>query len=163
MAIGGTILKQYDELAKRMTGKFAKIWVAAELILFVMLGSVVDIRHVKGVGLAVILLIFAALVFRSLGVLVSLIRTPLSRKERIFCIIAGIPKATVQAAIGAIPLAAGLAAGNMILTASVLSILITAPLGAVGIEVGHKKLLERHQKLTGIIHDKASEVHEPID
>ncbi|NLO35883.1 MAG: sodium:proton antiporter [Clostridiaceae bacterium] len=143
MAIGGAILKMYDKLARRLTGKFAKIWVAAELILFVMLGAVVDIEHVRGVGLAVVLLIVVALVFRSLGVLVSLVRTPLSRKERLFCVIAGIPKATVQAAIGALPLAAGLAAGNTILTASVLAILISAPLGAVGIELGHKKLLER--------------------
>ncbi len=143
MAIGGAILKTYDKLAKRITGKFAKIWVAAELVLFVMLGAIVDIGHVRGVGLSVVLLIAAALVFRSLGVLVSLLRTPLSRKERLFCVIAGIPKATVQAAIGALPLAAGLAAGNTILTASVLAILISAPLGAVGIELGHKKLLER--------------------
>lgn len=144
MAIGGTLLKAYGKLAKRITGKFAKIWVAAELILFVMLGAVVDIRHVTGVGIAALLLILVALAFRSLGVLVSLIRTPLNRKERIFCIIAGIPKATVQAAIGAIPLAAGLAAGNTILTASVLSILISAPLGAVAIELGYKKLLDKN-------------------
>ncbi|MBN1624745.1 MAG: cation:proton antiporter [Clostridia bacterium] len=145
MAIGGTILKTYGVLAKRVTGKFAKVWVIAELILFVMLGSVVDIGHVKGVGIAAILLIIIALVFRSIGVLVCLIKTPLSRRERIFCIIAGIPKATVQAAIGAIPLAAGLAAGNTILAASVLAILISAPLGAVGIELGYKKLLESQQ------------------
>jgi len=143
MAIGGAILKTYDKLAKRITGKFAKIWVAAELVLFVMLGAIVDIGHVRGVGLSVVLLIVAALVFRSLGVLASLLKTPLSPKERLFCVIAGIPKATVQAAIGALPLAAGLAAGNTILTASVLAILISAPLGAVGIELGHKKLLER--------------------
>lgn len=147
MAIGGTIQKAYGKLAKRITGKFAKIWVAAELILFVMLGSVVDIRHVRGVGIAALLLILAALVFRSIGVLVSLIRTRLSHKERIFCIIAGIPKATVQAAIGAMPLAAGLTAGNTILTVSVLAILLSAPLGAVGIELGYKKLLERKQPL----------------
>ncbi len=147
MAIGGTIQKAYGKLAKRITGKFAKIWVAAELILFVMLGSVVDIRHVRGVGIAALLLILAALVFRSIGVLVSLIRTQLSHKERIFCIIAGIPKATVQAAIGAMPLAAGLTAGNTILTVSVLAILLSAPLGAVGIELGYKKLLERKQPL----------------
>lgn len=143
MAIGGAILKSYETLAKRITGKFSKIWVAAELILFVMLGAVVDIEHVRGVGLSVVLLILAVLVFRSLGVVVSLARTQLTRKERLFCMIAGIPKATVQAAIGALPLAAGLAAGNTILTASVLSILISAPLGAVGIEITYKRLLMR--------------------
>lgn len=143
MAIGGAILKSYETLAKRITGKFSKIWVAAELILFVMLGAVVDIEHVQGVGLAVVLLILAALIFRSIGVVISLLRTQLTRKERLFCIVAGIPKATVQAAIGALPLAAGLAAGHTILTASVLSILISAPLGAVGIEMGYKRLLDR--------------------
>jgi NhaP-type Na+/H+ or K+/H+ antiporter len=143
MAIGGAILKSYETLAKRIAGKFSKLWVAAELILFVMLGAVVDIEHVQGVGLAVVLLILAVLVFRSLGVVVSLLKTQLTRKERLFCVIAGIPKATVQAAIGALPLAAGLAAGNTILAASVLSILISAPLGAVGIEIGYKKLLNR--------------------
>jgi solute carrier family 9B (sodium/hydrogen exchanger), member 1/2 len=142
MAIGGTILKSYEILAKRISGKFSKIWVAAELLLFVMLGTVVDINHAQGFGLAVVLVILVALVFRSTGVYFSLLKTSLDRKERLFCIISGIPKATVQAAIGAIPLALGLAAGNTILTAAVLSILITAPIGAVAMEFSYKKLLD---------------------
>jgi NhaP-type Na+/H+ or K+/H+ antiporter len=146
MAIGGTILKSYDVLAKRIDGKFAKIWVAAELLLFVMLGAAVDITHVRGIGLAVVLVIVAALAVRSLGVLVSLIKTPLSARERLFCIIAGIPKATVQAAIGALPLAAGVAAGNTILAASVLAILISAPLGAIGIDQASRRLLNRESQ-----------------
>jgi NhaP-type Na+/H+ or K+/H+ antiporter len=143
MAVGGAILKSYEILAKRITGKFSKIWVAAELILFVMLGSAVDIGHMRGAGLSAVILILAALLCRSIGVMICLIRTPLNRKERAFCIIASLPKATVQAAIGAVPLAYGLSSGNIILMISVLSILISAPLGAVGIQLSYTKLLER--------------------
>ena len=143
MAVGGAILKSYEILAKRITGKFSKIWVAAELILFVMLGSAVDIGHMRGAGLSAVTLILAALLCRSIGVMICLIRTPLNRKERAFCIIASLPKATVQAAIGAVPLAYGLSSGNIILMISVLSILISAPLGAVGIQLSYTKLLER--------------------
>ena len=142
MAVGGAILKSYEILAKRITGKFSKIWVAAELILFVMLGSAVDIGHMRGAGLSAVILILAALLCRSIGVMICLIRTPLNRKERAFCIIASLPKATVQAAIGAVPLAYGLSSGNIILMISVLSILISAPLGAVGIQLSYTKLLE---------------------
>lgn len=143
MAVGGAILKSYEILAKRITGKFSKIWVAAELILFVMLGSAVDIGHMRGAGLSAVILILAALLCRSIGVMICLIRTPLNRKERAFCIIASLPKATVQAAIGAVPLAYGLSSGSIILMISVLSILISAPLGAVGIQLSYTKLLER--------------------
>jgi len=143
MAVGGAILKSYEILAKRITGKFSKIWVAAELILFVMLGSAVDIGHMRGAGLSAVTLILAALLCRSIGVMICLIRTPLNRKERAFCIIASLPKATVQAAIGAVPLAYGLSSGSIILMISVLSILISAPLGAVGIQLSYTKLLER--------------------
>ena len=143
MAVGGAILKSYEILAKRITGKFSKIWVAAELILFVMLGSAVDIGHMRGAGLSAVILILAALLCRSIGVMICLIRTPLNRKERAFCIIASLPKATVQAAIGTVPLAYGLSSGNIILMISVLSILISAPLGAVGIQLSYTKLLER--------------------
>ena len=143
MAVGGAILKSYEILAKRITGKFSKIWVAAELILFVMLGSAVDIGHMRGAGLSAVILILAALLCRLIGVMICLIRTPLNRKERAFCIIASLPKATVQAAIGAVPLAYGLSSGSIILMISVLSILISAPLGAVGIQLSYTKLLER--------------------
>lgn len=134
IALGGTILKTYELLAKRVTGKFGKIWIAAELLLFVLIGAAVDIRYALSAGLMVIVVILGALLLRSAGVLVSLLGSPLTRRERLFCIVAYLPKATVQAAIGAIPLAAGLIAGNTILTAAVLAILITAPLGAVGID-----------------------------
>ena len=143
IAISGTILKKYEFLAKRISGKFSKIWVASELILFVLLGAAVDIRHMGTAGISIIILIFAALSFRSIGVLVSLLGTNLSKRERVFCIISYIPKATVQAAIGSIPLSVGVAAGNTILAASVIAILVTAPLGAVGIEFTYKRLLEK--------------------
>ncbi len=142
MAIGGTVLKRYEILARRISGKFGKIWVAAELILFVLLGAAVDVRYALGAGLAVAALILLALVVRAVGVLLSVSKTRLSGRERVFCVIAYTPKATVQAAIGALPLAAGVAAGNMILTTAVVSIMICAPLGAIAIEATYKKLLE---------------------
>lgn len=143
IAISGAILKSYETLARRISGKFSKIWVAAELLLFVLLGAVVDLSYVSGAGLAIIAVIAIALLFRAMGVVLSVSRTELSWRERIFCVIAYLPKATVQAAIGAIPLAAGVAAGNIILTAAVMAILISAPLGAVGIEFSHSHLLQR--------------------
>ena len=145
IAISGAILKFYEPLARRLTGKFSKIWVAAELLLFVMLGAVVDIGQIRGSGLLLIVIIAAGLVLRSLGVFICVLRTKLSRNERVFCAIAYLPKATVQAAIGALPLAAGVASGSLILTAAVLAILICAPLGSIGIEMTYKRLLERHQ------------------
>lgn len=134
MALGGTILKAYDLLARRITGKFGKIWVAAELLLFVLVGAAVDISHAARAGFAVLAVIIGALLLRSAGVLLSLAGSRLTRHERLFCVVAYLPKATVQAAIGAVPLAAGLAAGNTILAAAVLAILLTAPLGAMGID-----------------------------
>jgi len=143
MALGGTILKTYGILAKRITGKFSKVWVAAELVLFVLVGAAVDIRYAYGAGIAAILVIFGALIFRMAGVFLSLIRSGLTFREAIFCNIGYLPKATVQAAVGAIPLAAGVAAGNIILSVAVLSIIITAPLGAIGIDLSYKKLLKK--------------------
>ncbi len=142
MALGGTVLKMQEVVAKRISGKFSKIWVAAELILFVLVGAAVDIRYVYTAGLAAVLAIFGALIFRSVGVCVSLIKSGLNAKEALFCNIGHLPKATVQAAVGAIPLAAGISAGNIILSVAVLSILITAPLGALGIDLTYKKLLK---------------------
>ncbi len=142
MALGGTILKQYGDLAKRLSNKFSKIWVAAELMLFVLVGATVDINYATKAGFAALALIAIALIIRIFGVLVCLVKTGLSMKERVFCAIAYLPKATVQAAIGGLPLAAGVGAGNTILTSAVLAILITAPLGAIGIDASYKKLLE---------------------
>lgn len=143
MALGGTILKQYDILAKRLSGKFSKIWVAAELMLFVLVGATMDISYVAKAGVAAAALIFVALLIRICGVFVCLAKTQISTKERLFCAIAYLPKATVQAAIGGLPLTAGVAAGNTILTVAVLSILITAPLGAIGVDATYKKMLTR--------------------
>lgn len=141
MALGGTILKKNDVLAKRLSSKFSKIWVAAELMLFVLVGATVDISYVTKAGVSAIALILIALAIRICGVLVCLFKTKLKTKERLFCSIAYLPKATVQAAIGGLPLASGVTAGNTILTVAVLAILITAPLGAIGVDSSYKKLL----------------------
>jgi len=143
MTLGGTILKSYELLARRISGKFSKIWVAAELVLFVLVGAEVDVRYAAGAGLAVVALILGGLVFRAIGTWLSVSGAGLSGKEKLFSVIAYLPKATVQAAIGALPLAAGVAAGNIILTAAVVAILIAAPLGAIGIEKTYQRLLER--------------------
>ena len=143
MAFSATILSTYEVLAKRITGKFSKIWVAAEVLLFVLVGAAVDISYLKGAGIASIVFILSALAFRIVGVNVSLLGTSLDKKERIFCSIAYLPKATVQAAIGAVPLAAGVGAGNLILTVAVVAILISAPLGAIGVDNTYKNLLHK--------------------
>ena len=147
MALGGTLLKGYEMLARRIIGKFSKIWVGAEILLFVMVGAAVEIQALRGVGLKSVLLILIALLFRTIGVFISLMKTNLNRKERLFTAIAYLPKATVQAAIGTIPLTQGVAAGNTILSMAVLAIMLTAPLGALGIDRLHKKLLTRDTNL----------------
>lgn len=143
MALGGTILKQYDVLAKRLSDRFSKIWVAAELMLFVLVGATVDISYAAKAGISVVALIFAALAVRVCGVFVCLFKTKLNPKEKLLCAIAYLPKATVQAAIGGLPMAAGVEAGNAILTVAVLAILITAPLGAIGIDASYKRMLAK--------------------
>ena len=142
MALGGTILNQYELLAKRLRGKFSKIWVAAEIILFVLVGAAVNVNYIFDVGLVAVLVILLALVFRIVGVNLCLLKTKLNLRERLFCSIAYIPKATVQAAIAAIPLANGVNAGQTILAVGVLAILITAPLGAIGIDLTYQRLLK---------------------
>ena len=136
-------LKSTALVSKRLSEKFGKLWLAAEVILFVLVGAAVDIRYMLGAGIAAVVMIITALLFRTAGVLICLIKTPLSAKERLFCVIAYLPKATVQAAIGSVPLAAGLPSGNIILSVAVLAIIITAPLGALGIDSSYKKLLEK--------------------
>ena len=138
-------MKSTESVSKRLSAKFGKLWIDAELILFVLVGAAVDIRYTMGAGLAAIGLILAVLVFRSAGVLLCMIGTPLNFKERLFCVIAYLPKATVQAAIGAVPLSLGLPCGNIVLSVAVLSIVITAPLGAFGMELSYKKLLEKEE------------------
>lgn len=136
-------MRSTDSVSKRLSEKFGKLWLAAEVILFVLVGAAVDIRYTLGAGLAAVAMIFIALVFRSVGVLLCLIKTPLNFKERMFCVIAYIPKATVQAAIGSVPLALGLPCGSIVLSVAVLSIIITAQLGAFGMDISYKKLLQK--------------------
>lgn len=134
--------KTTGEVHARLSEKFGKLWIAAELILFVLVGAAVDIRYVSETGLAAVLMVFAALIFRAAGVVLCLAGTKLSRRERLFCVIAYLPKATVQAAIGSVPLAVGLPCGKIVLSVAVLAILITAPLGALGMDAAYRKLLK---------------------
>ena len=134
--------KTTGEVRERLSEKFGKLWIAAELILFVLVGAAVDIRYVSETGLAAVLMVFAALIFRAAGVVLCLAGTKLSRRERLFCVIAYLPKATVQAAIGSVPLAMGLPCGKIVLSVAVLAILITAPLGALGMDAAYRKLLK---------------------
>lgn len=135
-------LKSTAFVSKRLSEKFGKLWLAAEVMLFVLVGAAVDIRYTLKAGVAAIIMILAALVFRSIGVLLCVAGTKLTWKERLFCVIAYLPKATVQAAIGSVPLAAGLSCGNIVLSVAVMAIVITAPLGALGIDSSYKKLLK---------------------
>lgn len=134
--------KTTGEVRARLSEKFGKLWIAAELILFVLVGAAVDIRYVSETGLAAVLMVFEALIFRAVGVVLCLAGTKLSRRERLFCVIAYLPKATVQAAIGSVPLAMGLPCGKIVLSVAVLAILITAPLGALGMDAAYRKLLK---------------------
>lgn len=141
MSMGATIYKKSIDTAKHLSLKFSKLWVAAEILLFALVGATVDLSYALSSGFAVIIVIFSSLIFRMLGVSLCMVKTKLSMKEIVFCMIAYMPKATVQAAIGSIPLAMGLACGNIVLTVAVLAILITAPLGAFAIDLTYKKLL----------------------
>ena len=135
-------LKSTAFVSKRLSEKFGKLWLAAEVMLFVLVGAAVDIRYTLKAGVAAIIMILAALVFRSIGVLLCVAGTKLTWKERLFGVIAYLPKATVQAAIGSVPLAAGLSCGNIVLSVAIMAIVITAPLGALGIDSSYKKLLK---------------------
>ncbi len=139
-------IKNPKAVTTRLSEKFGKLWLAAEVVLFVMVGAAVDIRYTFNAGIAAVGMIFAALLFRAIGVVLCLIGTTLSFKERFFCVIAYLPKATVQAAIGSVPLSMGLPCGTIVLTIAVLGILITAPLGAIGIDLSYKKLLKIEKK-----------------
>lgn len=135
-------LKSTPSVSRRLSEKFGKLWLAAEVILFVLVGAAVDIRYTLQAGLAAVAMIALALVFRSLGVFLCMLGTRLSGKERLFCIIAYLPKATVQAAIGSVPLSLGLPCGQIVLTVAVVAILITAPLGALGMDATYRILLK---------------------
>ena len=142
MAMGLMIKRQKQVLATRLSSKFDKFWVVAEVFLFVLVGASVAIDSLKSAGVSAVILICGVLVFRMLGVLICLVATPLSMKERVFAMLAYTPKATVQAAIGGIPLAMGLSCGDIVLTVSVVAILLTAPIGAFAIDLTYKKLLQ---------------------
>lgn len=134
------------KVTSRLQEKYGKLWIAAEVILFVLVGAAVDIRYTLEAGLGAVLMIAVGLLFRCVGVWLCILRTNLNGKERLYCIIAYLPKATVQAAIGSVPLALGLACRNTVLSVAVLSILITAPLGAIGMDLTYKKLLVKKER-----------------
>ena len=136
-------VKSTTFVSKRLSEKFGKLWIAAEVILFVLVGAAVDIRYMAKAGVMALLMIGVALLFRAVGVCICMLGTKLTWKERVFCIIAYLPKATVQAAIGSVPLAAGLSCGTLVLSVAVMAIVITAPIGALGIDSTYKHLLEK--------------------
>lgn len=136
-------LKSTAFVSKRLSEKFGKLWLAAEVMLFVLVGAAVDIRYTLSAGIAAVFMILIALAFRAGGVLVCTAKTKLNWRERLFCVIAYLPKATVQAAIGSVPLASGLDCGKIVLSVAVLAIIITAPLGALGIDSTYKRFLEK--------------------
>lgn len=143
MSMGIALQKKRPVVAERLSVKYSKLWVAAEILLFVLVGATVDVSYALAAGASAILLIFGVLLFRMAGVFLCMLKTRLSGKERLFCMIAYMPKATVQAAIGGVPLALGLGCGKIVLTVAVLAILITAPLGAFGVDMTYRKLLPR--------------------
>jgi NhaP-type Na+/H+ or K+/H+ antiporter len=137
--------KSISEVSARLSEKFGKLWIGAEVMLFVLVGATVDVRYTLTAGISALLMIFIALTFRAVGVVLCMVGTELNAKERLFCVIAYLPKATVQAAIGSVPLSLGLPCGKIILSVAVMAILITAPLGAIGIDKSFDKLLV-HEK-----------------
>lgn len=143
MSMGIMLGQRIPVVSKRLSAKYDSLWVGAELLLFVLVGAMVNVAYVAYAGVAAILLILGAMVFRMAGVFASVLGTKLNGKERAFCMLAYTPKATVQAAIGGVPLAMGLACGETVLTVAVLAILITAPFGAIAIDCTYKKWLQR--------------------
>ena len=141
MCLGIAIRKSDVDMAKKLSGQYDKLWTVTEVFLFVLVGASVVIDHAKEAGIKAVILILVVILFRMIGVFVCVIKTKLSIKEKLFCMIAYTPKATVQAAIGGLPLAMGLPSGELILTISVVAILLTAPLGAFGIDLTYKKIL----------------------
>lgn len=138
-------IKSVKSVSERLSQKFGKLWIAAEILLFVLVGAAVDVRYTLTAGLPAVAMIFIALAFRAVGVAVCMIGTELTLKEKLFCVIAYLPKATVQAAIGSVPLSLGLPCGKIVLSIAVLAILITAPLGAIGIDMTSQKVLKREE------------------
>ena len=150
ISFGAVVFAKHEVCAKRLSGKFSKLWVFAEILLFVLVGAEVNIGYALNNCGIIICVIILALVFRMAGVFLCVAFSKLNMKERLFCMIAYSPKATVQAAIGAVPLAMGLACGQIVLTAAVLAILITAPLGAFLSDLTYKKLLTKTTVSDGV-------------
>lgn len=145
MFIGVALQKYRNHTAKQLSQKYNKLWVGAEVLLFVLVGATVNVGYLGNVGVKALLVIIGALVFRMAGVFVCLIGTKFDKKERLFTMMAYTPKATVQAAIGGIPLAMGLACGDIVLTVAVLAIVLTAPLGAFAIDSSYRRFLKKEQ------------------
>ncbi|WAW14866.1 cation:proton antiporter [Peptostreptococcus equinus] len=143
MSMGMVINRKNPNLASKLANKYNKIWVGADVMLFVLVGATVDMKYVMASGGLACILVVGALLFRMVGVLLCLVKTKVRKNERAFCMLAYTPKATVQAAIGAIPLSMGLPCGQVVLTVAVVSILLTAPFGAFIIDKTYKKLLTR--------------------
>lgn len=143
MGMGLGLQRRRGEVALRLSSKFSKLWVAAEVALFVLVGAAVDLKYAAAAGVGAVLAVLGALCFRSLGVAVCVARSGFSGKEKLFCILSYLPKATVQAAIGGVPLAMGLACGQVVLTVAVIAILVTAPLGAAAIDLSYRRLLSK--------------------
>jgi NhaP-type Na+/H+ or K+/H+ antiporter len=142
VAIAACIYGKHPELAKRISGKFTKFWVAAEIILFVLVGSTLDVRYAFTAGIGAIFVVRGAMLFRMAGGFLCMLKTNLCPRERLFCMLAYVPKATVQAAVGGVPLSFGLACGNDVLTLAAVAIMVTAPLGAIFIDKTYKRLVE---------------------
>lgn len=143
MGMGLGLQRRRGEAALRLSSKFSKLWVAAEVALFVLVGAAVDLKYAAAAGVGAVLAVLGALCFRSLGVAVCVAGSGFSGKEKLFCILSYLPKATVQAAIGGVPLAMGLACGQVVLTVAVIAILVTAPLGAAAIDLSYRRLLSK--------------------
>lgn len=143
MGAGVGLQRWRGVVAPRLSAKFSKLWVGAEVLLFVLVGAEVDVSYAAAAGVAAVVTVLGALCFRAVGVCLCLFKTPVPARERLFCVIAYLPKATVQAAIGGIPLAMGLGCGEIVLTVAVIAILVTAPLGALGIDWTYPRLLRR--------------------
>ena len=143
MSMGITVNQKYNVLSKRLSVKYNKLWLGAEIFLFVLVGVAVDINYALNAGVVAVIVVIIALISRMFGVMLSLVKTNLNKKERLFCMLSYTPKATVQAAIGTIPLAMGLSCGSVVLTVAVVSILITAPFGAICIDNLYKRMLKK--------------------
>ncbi|MGN0436717.1 MAG: cation:proton antiporter [Wujia sp.] len=148
MSVGLMVKRKKQQLATVLSAQYDKLWIAAEVFLFVLVGASVEIDSAMSAGISTLILLLGVLIFRMAGVFMCLLATPLTMKERLFCMLAYTPKATVQAAIGGLPLAYGLSCGSIVLTVSVIAILLTAPLGAFAIELSYKKLLKHTEPRT---------------